>query len=97
MTNYRGTATILNGFGVYVVPVVPCIFGGFSGSSNSKVNFCRSATVLINSSVLDRCSPGQARLPTCKIVLSVVVLVDRKTDGFQDEISPNIKKFAWNG
>ena len=22
---------------------------------------------------------------------------DRKTDGLQDEISPDIKKFAWNG
>ena len=27
----------------------------------------------------------------------MIVLVDRKTDGFQDEISPDIKKFAWNG
>ena len=26
-----------------------------------------------------------------------MVLVDRKTDGFQDEISPDIKKFAWGG
>ena len=27
----------------------------------------------------------------------MIVLVDRKTDGFQDEINPDIKKFAWNG
>ena len=26
----------------------------------------------------------------------MIVLVDRKTDGFQDEISLDIKKFAWN-
>ena len=26
-----------------------------------------------------------------------MVLVDRKTDWFQDEISLDIKKFAWNG
>ena len=26
----------------------------------------------------------------------VIVLVDRKTDWFQGEISPDIKKFAWN-
>ena len=26
-----------------------------------------------------------------------MVLVDRKTDGFQDEITLDIKKFAWNG
>ena len=26
-----------------------------------------------------------------------IILVDRETDGFQDKISPDIKKFAWNG
>ena len=26
-----------------------------------------------------------------------IVLVDRKTDGLQDEINLDIKKFAWNG
>ena len=29
--------------------------------------------------------------------MTFIVLVDRKTDGFQDEISLDIKKFAWNG
>ena len=46
-----------------MLPTVPCIFGGFSGSSHSKLNRCRSATVLINSSLLVSCSPGQARFP----------------------------------
>ena len=26
----------------------------------------------------------------------MIVLFDRKTDGFQGEIRPDIKKFAWN-
>ena len=60
-----------NGFGVYVVPASPCIFGGFSGSSAWKVNLCRSATVLINSSVLDNCSPGHARFPESKQAITL--------------------------
>ena len=27
----------------------------------------------------------------------LIVLVERKSDGLQDEISPDIKKFTWNG
>ena len=32
-----------------------------------------------------------------KTTRTLIVLVDRKTDGLQDEISPDIKKFFWNG
>ena len=58
-----GSAINLNGLGTYDVPYNPSIFGGFLGSSARKVNLWSKATVSMNSSILDNCSPGHARFP----------------------------------
>ena len=46
-----------------VNPPADSILGRFIGSSALNLNFCSNITVSINSSVLARCSPGQALFP----------------------------------
>ena len=78
---HRVIAIILNGYGLYVMPRCPSVFGGGSHGGDRNLNFCRSDVTYRNSSIRASDSPRHDLRP-----------IENGMNSFGIVIRPSFKK-----